>query len=114
LEARLPTQGRLAGAAVRLVGVLGGQAANVFESLAVLAQDDRELKREAVTASAAIRFSAWIIGGIPVAMVVWQVVSGRMVTVLKLPFGLPIVAVGLLLVGLGSSVVAVMARRAFK
>jgi len=114
LEAQLPSQGRLAGAAVRLVGHVGGQAANVFESLAVLAQDDQETRREAVTASAAIRFSAWIIGGIPVGMVVWQVTSGRMAATLKLPFGLPIVGVGIVLVAVGASVVAVMTRRALK
>ncbi len=114
LEAQLPSQGRLAGAAVRLVGLVGGQAATVFEGLAVLAQDDQELRREAVTSSAAIRFSAWIIGGIPVVMVVWQLASGRMAATLQLPFGLPIVGVGLLLVALGASVVAVMTRRALR
>jgi Flp pilus assembly protein TadB len=114
LEAQLPSQGRLAGAAVRLVGLAGGQAATVFESLAVLAQDDQELRREAVTASAAIRFSAWIIGGIPVLMVVWQLASGRMAATLQLPFGIPIVGVGLLLVAVGASVVAVMTRKALR
>ncbi len=114
LEAQLPSQGRLAGAAVRLVELVGGQAANVFESLAVLAQDDQELRRETLTASAAIRFSAWIIGGIPVGLVVWQVASGRMAATLRLPFGLPIVGVGLFLVAVGASVVVVMTRRALK
>lgn len=112
LAAHLPRQGRLVGVAVRLSSSMGGRAAGVFESLAVLAADEAELRREGATGSAAARLSAWIIGGVPVGLVVWQIASGRMLETLLLPMGIPIVLSGLGLVALGGTAVILMTRKA--
>ena len=112
LEAQLPHQGRLAGVAVRLSSNVGVRAADVFESLAVLAADEGEVRREGRTGSAAARLSAWIIGGVPVGLVAWQIASGGMLRTLLLPLGLPIVLGGLGLVAAGGAIVVFMTRKA--
>lgn len=114
LEGELPRQGRLAAATVRMASGLGGQTANVFDRLAVLAQEDDEVRREGVAASAAVRSSAIVIGGTPLVLVAWQLLSGGLRDVFLLPLGPPMVVGGLALVVVGSAVVATMMQRALR
>ena len=78
LEQTMPRLGALAASAVRTAGVTGGKAAEVFDALAVLAREQVGLERERRTSTAQARFSAWIVGGIPVAYLLYAAVSGKL------------------------------------
>ncbi len=69
----MPRLGRLAASAVRTAGITGGRVADVFDGLALLATEEVDLIRERRAATAQSRFSAWIVGGIPVVYLVWPV-----------------------------------------
>ena len=78
LAETLPRLGTLTASAVRTAGVTGGKAADVFEALALLATEEAGLERERRTATAQARFSAWIVGGIPVAYLLYAAVGGKL------------------------------------
>ena len=78
MEVALPRLGRLAASAVRTAGITGGRVADVFDGLALLATDEVDLIRERRAATAQSRFSAWIVGGIPVVYLVVAGVTGRL------------------------------------
>lgn len=78
LERGMPGLGALAASAVRTAGVTGGRAADVFEALALLATEELGLVRERRAATAQARFSAWIVGGIPVAYLLYAGLNGKL------------------------------------
>ena len=78
LERTMPRLGMLTASAVRTAGITGGRAADVFDALALLATEEVGLARERRAATAQARFSAWIVGGIPVAYLLYAAVSGKL------------------------------------
>ncbi len=101
LEGALPRLGGLTASAVRTAGVTGGRAADVFDGLALVANEEVDLVRERRAATAQARFSAWIVGGIPVLYLLYAGVAGRL-EILRTagPIGIALLGVGsLLLVG---------------
>lgn len=74
--------GRLTGAAVRMISVLGGQAAPVIEQLAaqVIAMDD--IRRERRVAAAPGILQAVLVGGVPLAALFGMLLSGRWVSLI--------------------------------
>lgn len=78
LERTMPRMGTLTASAVRTAGVTGGKAADVFDALALLATEEVGLARERRAATAQARFSAWIVGGIPVAYLLYAAVGGKL------------------------------------
>jgi len=68
--AELPINGPRAAAAVRVVALAGGRAADVFSRLADRAAEEAHLRRERRVLSAQSRLSAVVIGGLPVVVLV--------------------------------------------
>jgi len=62
--------GRLAAAAFRLASSTGGKVAGLFHSLAARAADVGRLERERRALTAQARASAWVVGSLPVAVLV--------------------------------------------
>jgi len=108
----LPEYGDVAEAAVRTAGATGGRVASVFESLAQVAAEDREVRRETKAATAQARISAWIVGGMPVGFLVFQGATGRLGDLLESSIGVAVLLVGGGLLGLGIGTVIVMLRKA--
>lgn len=111
LRSAMPRYGRVAGAAIHTAGLTGGRVADVFEGLAQIAADDRELARERRAAAAQARVSAWIVGGLPIGFLGFGLATGRLGSLLQTGVGIGIVSVGLALLLAGSVAVAVMLRR---
>lgn len=76
VERALGDQGRVAGAAVRLLDRAGGPAVPVFEELAAQAAETERIRRELRAAVAAPVLQGVIIGGAPLAVLLFLVVSG--------------------------------------
>lgn len=108
----LPEYGDVAEAAIRIAGATGGRVASVFESLAQVAAEDREIRREAKAATAQARISAWIVGGMPVGFLLFQVATGRIGELLESSIGVAVLALGGGLLSLGIGAVIVMLRKA--
>lgn len=66
----LPINGSRAAAAVRVVAMAGGRAADVFSRLADRAAEEAQLRRERRALTAQTRLSALVIGGMPVVALV--------------------------------------------
>jgi tight adherence protein B len=113
LGSALPRLGVLAASAVRTAAVTGGRVAEVFDGLALLAAEEVGLVRELRAATAQARLSAWIVGGIPVAYLLYAGVTGRLAVLGAAgPIGIVLLTVGPgLLVG-GIAVMWAMLRRA--
>ena len=113
LELALPRLGRLAASAVRTAGVTGGKAADVFDGLALLAAEEVALIRERRAATAQTRFSAWIVGGLPVVYLVYAGVTGRLAALRTSgPVGVVLLGLGLGLLAGGILAIWGMLRRA--
>lgn len=112
LSAVLPQHGPMAAAAVRTAGLTGGRVASVFDTLAQIAAEDRELDRERRVATAQARISAWIVGGLPIALLGFGIVSGRLGSLLDTGVGAAVVGIGLAFIAAGTIVVARMLRTA--
>jgi len=78
LEGTMPRLGALTASAVRTAGATGGRAADVFDALALLAAEEVALVRERRAATAQARFSAWIVGGIPVVYLLYAALAGKL------------------------------------
>ena len=109
LQQALPLNGRLAGAAYHLVVETGARASAVFAGLAVRAADVGELARERRALSAQARFSAWLVGGLPVVATIALMVLGRGPDLAGA--GGPMTFVGVGLVSIGGLTVWMMVRR---
>lgn len=112
LQRSLPTNGRLAAAALRLSARSGARVASVFDALASRASGAADLARETRAATAQARMSAGVVGLVPIGFTVLLIVSGSAAS--PLASGTP----GLLLAGAGAGlqiaglrVVAFMLRR---
>ncbi len=77
LRRALPVNGGLASAAYQIVSDTGTKAARVFTGLAVRAAERAELQRERRTLTAQARFSAWLVGGLPVVVTLLLFAAGR-------------------------------------
>lgn len=108
LEQVLKHNGRLAGAAYRLVSEEGARAGPVFAGLAVRAADAGELQRTRRVVTAQARLSAWVVGGLPIGATGALMIMGRGPD-LAGPAGV-VSAIGAALVGLGAIVIWLMVR----
>jgi tight adherence protein B len=111
LERGLPINGRMAAGAFELAARSGGPAARVMHSLAMRAERIGELERERHALTAQARASAWVIAGLPLAVLLFVIASGRLSTGSD-PILLGLVAVGVGLQVVGLAVVARMIRGA--
>ena len=113
LERALPRLGPLSASAVRTAGVTGGKAAEVFDKLALLAAEEVGLVRERRAATAQARFSAWIVGGIPVVYLLYAGITGRLAVFRTAgPIGVVLLALGMVLLGGGIAAIWGTLRRA--
>lgn len=113
LGARLPRFGHLASAAIRVGAHTGGRLADTFDGLALIAADDVELAGERRAATADARLSAWIVGGIPFAYLVYALASGRVTALVRFgAVGWMVLTVGSALLLTGVTAIVVMVRRA--
>ncbi len=112
LQSALPGNGRLVAAAFRLASATGGRVAALFHTLAARAAEVGRLNRERRALTAQARASAWVVGGVPVALLVLLAVSGRLGSLLSHPAGVMVLAAGLALEAAGVAVVWVMVRGA--
>jgi tight adherence protein B len=113
LRQAMPRLGALTASAVRTAGVTGGRAADVFDALALLATEEVGLVRERRAATAQARFSAWIVGGIPVAYLLYAGISGKLAVLQSAgPAGSVLLAVGSLLLAGGVGTMWGMLRKA--
>lgn len=113
VEAELPENGRLAGAAFRLSDWSGAQVADTFAGLAERASASAELARERRAATAQARMSAIVIGVAPVAFAGLLLATGRGSGLVDHGvIGLVVLGVGLTLEALGLMLVVLIIRRA--
>lgn len=109
----LGSSGPLAAAAIEVAAAGGGAVAATFDGLAMLAAEEAELAGERRAATAQATLSAVIVGGLPIAYLVYAISTGRLAALLSLgSIGTGIVGVGVGLLGVGLAAVAVMLRRA--
>ncbi len=111
LEEALPVNGRLAGAAWSLSARSGSPAAPVMRRLALRAARVGEMLRERRASTAQARASAWLVAGLPLALVALSLASGRLSGGSD-PVLLVIIALGVGLQAAGVAVVAWMVRAA--
>jgi tight adherence protein B len=108
----LPVNRSAIGAAFRLSSRTGGPIAPLIETLAARAEAMGRLERERRASTAQARLSAWVVGGLPIGLIVLALVTGAGPGAGDLgPVGVSLVGIGLGLIGVGSVVVAFMARR---
>jgi tight adherence protein B len=112
LQSALPVNGRLAAAAFRLASATGGRVAGLFHSLAGRAAEVGRLERERRALTAQARASAWVVGSLPIALLIMLGITGRAGTLLGTAAGPLVLGVGLGLEAAGVTVVVLMVRRA--
>lgn len=113
LEVALPRLGGLTAAATRAAGRTGGRAADVFEGLALIVQEELELVRERRAATAQARFSAVIVAGIPLLYLAYAGVTGKLaVLVAAGTVGVVLLGVGFVLLLGGTLAIWSMVRKA--
>lgn len=112
LQAALPINGRLAAAAFRLASATGGRVAALFHTLAARAAEVGRLSRERRALTAQARASAWVVGGVPVALLALLATTGRIGPLLSAPAGALVLGGGLVLEAAGVVVVWLMVRGA--
>jgi len=112
LQAAMPGNGRLAAAAFRLAASTGGRVAALFHTLAARAAEVGRLSRERRALTAQARASAWVVGGVPLALLVLLAATGRVGPLLSEPAGVFVLSVGLVLEAAGVAVVWLMVRGA--
>ncbi len=112
LQAALPVNGRLAAAAFRLASATGGRVAALFHALAARAAEVGRLSRERRALTAQARASAWVVGGMPLALLALLAATGRIGPLLSAPAGALVLGGGLALEAAGVLVVWLMVRGA--
>lgn len=110
LQAALPVNGRLAAAAFRLASATGGRVAVLFHALAARAAEVGRLSRERRALTAQARASAWVVGGVPLALLALLAATGRIGPLLSAPAGALVLATGLALEAAGVVAVWLMVR----
>lgn len=112
IGAALPTSGRAVAAAVQLAAASGGAVAPLFDRIAEQQRAVLEIERERRAATAQIRFSAVIVGALPLAVTLILFVSGRFGAVLTGgSLGLMVVVVGAVLQAAGLGLIGFLVRR---
>jgi tight adherence protein B len=113
VEACLSIIGPAAGAAIRIAGDSGGRVADAFEAIALLADDEQELRNERRVASAQARASALIIAALPALLLALLVGTGRVDVLLSGgPLAVGLMTVGFVLITVGLLAIWQMVRRA--
>lgn len=113
VETELPRHGGMTAAALRLADGMGGSMAPLFEELAAQVIDAEELRRERRVAIAPALAQGIVVGGIPVLVLAWMLISGQLGEVVSSgPAAVVVVAAGCLLTFAGVAAVALMLRRA--
>lgn len=106
----LPVNGRLVAGAWLLAARSGGPSVGLFQGLALRSAEEGVLRRERQALTAQARASAWVVGGLPPALLVGLAATGH------LDVGDPALAgvltIGLALQAVGVAVVISMVRRA--
>lgn len=110
LQAALAVNGRLVAGAWLLAARSGGPASDIFHSLALRSSEVGALRRERRALTAQARASAWVVAGLPVALLSAMAVTGRLDFSDPALTGVIAVGMGLQLAGVG--VVVTMLRRA--
>lgn len=77
LRAALPLNGRMAAAAYRMVAETGASAGPVFSGLALRAVEAGDLERTRRVLTTQARVSAWVVGGLPIAVTGALMLTGR-------------------------------------
>ncbi len=95
LGARLPVAGRAAAAAISFAAASGGASVGIFTGLAQQADDALAVQRERSVATAQARFSALIVAGAPVPVLVWLAVRGTFSELMAVPAGRLVLAMGI-------------------
>jgi len=113
LQQALPVNGRHAALAFRLAADTGSGGAAVFTRLAARATQAAESKRERDALTAQAKFSAVVVGGAPIIIVILLLVTGRLGAMHDAgTVGIAIAVSGLTLIGAGLIVVWALVRRA--
>ncbi len=113
LSTGLPRYGRLTATAVRIAGRTGGRVASTFDELALLAAEDLQIEGERKAATAQARLSAWIVGGLPVAYLVFALRRGHLAVLWNTGnAGMVVLGLGGLFLVSGTVAVAALVRRA--
>ena len=110
LEEALPVNGRLVAGAWLLSARAGGPATGVFQALALRSSEEGALRRERRALTAQARASAWVVAGLPIALLGAMGMTGRLA--FTDPALVVVIAVGLGLQVAGVAVVVVMLRGA--
>lgn len=98
--------------AVRVAAMTGGSAVPVFVALAADSADEGALARERRELTVQARWSVAIVAGFPLAVLCYQVMSGRAMELIRQgPLGVGLLAVGVTLLGLGLGSVAILMNR---
>jgi len=99
--------------ALRVAALTGGSAVPVFESLAGDATDEAALARERRELTVQARLSIAVVGGFPLAVLCYQLVSGQAMRLVRQgTVGIGLLTLGVSLLALGLGAVALLMRRA--
>ena len=113
LAAAMPIHGSLASAALRVADRTGGRVAEIFDSAAVLAVEEDELRQERRAATAQARTSAVVVVGIPVLVITYRIISGGLAESLAAsPVAAFLTIAGMILLGLGVAVMLILIKKA--
>jgi len=111
--AALPVNGVAAAAAFRLAAGTGGAVGPVVAALASRAEAMGRLSRDRSALTSQARLSAWIVGGAPIGLVLFGLLTGRGIDAGELGRGgTVLIGIGLALIASGSLAVWAMVRRA--
>lgn len=98
---------------LRVAAMTGGSAVPVFESLAADAIDEVALARERRELTVHARLSIAVVAGFPTAVLGYQIISGQAMELIREgSAGVTLLIVGVGLLGMGLTTVALLMRRA--
>ena len=98
---------------LRVAAMTGGSAVPVFESLAADAIDEVALARERRELTVHARLSIAVVAGFPIAVLGYQIISGQAMELIREgSVGVTLLIVGVGLLGMGLTTVALLMRRA--
>lgn len=98
---------------LRVAAMTGGSAVPVFESLAADATDEVALARERRELTVHARLSIAVVAGFPMAVLGYQIISGQAMELIREgSVGVALLIVGVGLLGMGLTTVAILMRRA--
>ena len=111
LAVALPDSGELLEAAVRISSESGGSVAPVFSTLAAIQTDRIELAREVSAATASVRASVFVVGGLPIVGLAYSVATGRLAALASYgSAGIVLVILGVFLLASDAGAIVVLSR----